>query len=363
MAKEWYLLKPPYSQISGFEDEVMDMTNDAFIEALDSPLAIDVKYCNPDLSECKDMKAIVLRNVQDTKLNAFKRHILTPIGSCKAGNYILYKNRYWLIDGLVDDNGMYDKAVMILCNWKLTWVNDSGKVVQRWSYIESASQYNNGERDNRNYTIRTDQLLIYLPYDDECFLLDTGKRFIIDKRIELYEEDLADGSKHDNSKPLITYELTRSDSVLYNYIDSGHYEILVTQDEKHNGDGYYIIDNTGYWLCADTADDIDTDTSEDGDDDTETKSAEIKYNSAVIYNGYKPTDFTAVYYDENGDETDTEAQWVINCAFERKLKITYSGNTISIAVNDYSCIDKSFELFLSGYEDETKVTIKIKALI
>ena len=104
MAIEWYLLKPPYSQTSGFEDEVMDFSQDAFSEALESPLAIDVEYCNADLSICSPIKAIIQNSVQDTKLNAFTRHLLVPIGSCKAGNYIKYKNRYWLIVGLVDDN-------------------------------------------------------------------------------------------------------------------------------------------------------------------------------------------------------------------------------------------------------------------
>ena len=33
--------------------------------------------------------------------------------------------------GIVDDNGMYEKAVMTLCNWKLSWVNSYGKVFFR----------------------------------------------------------------------------------------------------------------------------------------------------------------------------------------------------------------------------------------
>ena len=48
MATEWYLLQPPYSQTSGFEDDVMDFSKDAFSESLDSPLALIVEYCNAD---------------------------------------------------------------------------------------------------------------------------------------------------------------------------------------------------------------------------------------------------------------------------------------------------------------------------
>ena len=88
VALEWYLLKPPYSQTSGFEEDSMDYSRDAFFEALDSPIAIDVEYCNADLSVCTPIKAIVQNSVADTKLNAFNRHLLVQVGTCKAGYYI-----------------------------------------------------------------------------------------------------------------------------------------------------------------------------------------------------------------------------------------------------------------------------------
>ena len=190
MAEEWYLLKPPYSQTSGFENDALDFSKDAFLETLDTEIAVDIEYCSPDLSECTPMRAVVMNRVQDTKLNAFKRHLYLPIGTCKAGYLVKYKNRYWLIEGLVDDNGMYEKAVLVLCNWLMTWLNDKGEVVQRWSNIQSASQYNNGQRENRYYTLRTDQLLVCMPYDKECIMLDESVRFIIDKRIEYYEQEI-----------------------------------------------------------------------------------------------------------------------------------------------------------------------------
>ena len=36
MAEEWYLLKPPYSQTSGFENDALDFSKDAFLETLDT---------------------------------------------------------------------------------------------------------------------------------------------------------------------------------------------------------------------------------------------------------------------------------------------------------------------------------------
>lgn len=368
MATEWYLLHPPYSQTSGFEDDVMDFSKNAFSEALDSPLALIVEYCNADLSSCKSIKAIIQNSVQDTKLNAFTRHILISIGTCKAGNYIKYKNRYWLIVGLVDDNGMYEKAVLKLCNWKMTWLNKDGKVVERWANIESASQYNNGQRNvsykgNALYTIRTDQLLICMPDDDECLMLDSEKRFIIDKRINVYERSIGNDVKVDTSYKLITYQLTRNDSVLYNYIDSGHYEILVTQDEQHSKDGYYRIGNNGYWVCLESEhgeSEIDT-PSEDHDSET-IVSKKIVCDSDKVYLGLGASEFTAMFYDENGNAIDGDAQWTIVCDFQEKMDIDYINNTIVIAVNDYSLLNKSFELFINN-DESTKINVQIVGLI
>lgn len=361
MATEWYLLKPPYSQTSGFEDEVVDFAKDAFVEALDTEMGINVEYCNADLSICIPIRAIVQNRVQDTKLNAFTRHLLVPTNTCKAGYYIKYKNRYWLIVGIVDDNGMYEKAVLQLCNWKVAWLNSEGNVIERWCNIQSASQYNNGQRDTRFYLLRTDQLLICMPYDDECILLEGGKRFIIDKRIELYEKNIDDDVTSDTSYKLITYQVTRNDSVLYNYIDSGNYEVLVTQDEQHDGDGFYRINGKGYWLCLEN-EHSGIKSEIPSEDEPVIVSSKIIYYDDKIYVCLGGTEFTAVFYDEDGNEVDGEAEWTIECDFLDKLQVDYINNTICISVDDYSLLNKSFELFLNG-DETTKIKVYIVGLI
>lgn len=362
MAEEWYLLKSPRSQLSGFENDALnDFATEGFEEALETDIAIEVEYCNPDLSECVPMRAVILRRTQDTKLNAFRRHLLVPIGTCKAGYLVKYKNRYWLIEGLVDDNGMYEKAVIVLCNWQMTWLNANGEVVQRWSNIQSASQYNNGQRENRNYTLRTDQLLICMPYDKECIMLDEGVRFIIDKRTEYYEQDIPEDTEVDTSFSLITYECTRNDSVLYNYIDSGHYEILVTQSEQHNGDGYYRIGDSGYWLCSSEIVNTNTESDDEQEESTGEITAKIISDSDKLYIGLGATEFTAVFT-QDGQIIDIEPEWKIECDFADKLQVDNINNTICISVDNYDLLNKSFELFLQGYED-TKVKVTIIGLV
>lgn len=355
MAKEWYLLKTPHDQLSGFEDDALnDFAQEGFEEALDSSIAVDIELCNYDLSICKQIRAIIQNNVQDTKLKTLSRELLVPIGTCKASMYVKYKNRYWIIVGLVDDNTMYEKAVMVLCNYLLTWLNSEKKIVQRWVNASSASQYNNGETGVQFYFVRSDQLLIITPNDDECLLLNTGTRFIIDGRCKIYEKELINVTDCDTSKPVITYELTRSDSILYDYQDSGHYEFMAYQDEQHEDDGYYMIDGKGYWLCGKPF----------IENKTALLSSKIECDSLEIYNGIDAGIFTAKFFDENGDVIEVNPHWSIDCDFVEQLNIEYVENSICISANNKKLINKSFELSLNaeGYETAS-ITITIRAFI
>ena len=355
MAVEWYLLNSPHSQLSGFEgDALNDFAQEGFAEMLDSSIALDVELYNYDLSVCEQIRAIIQNNVQDTKLKSLSRLLFVPIGTCKAGMYIKYKGRYWLIVGLVDDNGMYEKAIMMLCNYHLTWENHEHQIVQRWASISSASQYNNGETSNQYMHVRTDQLLILTPNDDECILLDSGTRFIIDKRCSVYEKSFDENVFCDTSNPVITYELTRSDSVLYDYQDSGHYEFLAYQDEQHNDDGYYLIDGKGYWLCG----------KPQSDNKSIVLSAIIDCESSEIYNGLEPSVFTARFINADNEEVDVAPQWEFKCDFVDQLHIEYDGKSILISANNKKLLNKSFELILGaeGYES-TNIPVVIRAFM
>lgn len=355
MAQEWYLLSRPHNQLSGYEDEALtDFAEEGFLEALDSEIAVDVELVNYDMSESVAIRAVVQNNVQDTKLKSLNRHMLVPIGTCKAGMYVKYKNRFWLIIGIVDDNGMYEKAVMIICNHLLTWVNKEGKVVQRWANVSSASQYNNGETTTLNYFVRTDQLMILTPDDDESLMLESGIRFIIDKRCKIYEKRFTENVLKDTSNSVIVYRLTRADSVLYDYQDSGHFEFLAYQDEQRESDGYYVIDGKGYWICGNAKE----------ADKPKVLKSEIECSSPTIYTDNIPQTFTARFYDENGDEVVIVPQWKIECDFSDELSIKYDGNSISISTNKSALVNKSFMLSLSGDGYETvSISVLIRAFI
>lgn len=344
MAQSWYLLTSPHSSISGFENEDFETS---FLETLDE-VGIDVELYNYDLSECTQTKAIIQNRVQDTKLQSFNRHLLVPIGTCKAGMYVKYENRYWIITSNIDNNGVYEKAIMTICNWKLEWIGQNGEIVERWCYITSASQYNNGETGMKFYFVRSDQLYITIPDDDESLLISDRQRFVIDKKCRLYERSF-DGVDINTSKLLSTYMLTRSDNVLYDYQGEGVVCFIATQDEQRENDGFYRVDGVGHWLC-----DIPIVKAAQ-----ELNKCNIEYDSTVIYNSIEEAVFTANFGDES-----VVPQWNIVCDFVEDLDIVEADNAISISVDDPALNNKSFDLTLTGdgYNTDT-LTITIRPFI
>lgn len=348
MSRQWYLLD---CQDGDYKDAPTDSfqteSSDALEQILSSPLAENVEIVNHDLTERISIKAVIQGRVQDTQLNSLQRKILAPLNSFKAGQYVYYKNRYWLIIGLVDDNSFYEKGVMILCNHLLTWENTEGEIIQRWSNLTSGSQYNHGESGTENYEFRTDQLLVLIPNDEESILLEHGHRFIIDKRCKIYEKHFSPDTVTDTSNKVITYEVSRVENLLFDYGDSGYVQLMVYQDEQHENDGYYIVNGNGYWLCGKSST-INTGNSR----------YKIGYDEPVVYCEIDPT----MFWIDNVGEMDGVPQWNIVCDFSSELNIQEIDNTIHISANDKKLIGKSFILKLSvnGIEHDS-ISVKIKA--
>lgn len=346
MALDWYLMGKPHDIISGFEsDALRDFGIDGFMEALDSDVATNVVLCNYDLSERSEIRAIIQHTTQDTKLKTLSRQALVPIGTCKAGMYIYYKNRYWLIVSLVDDNKVYEKAILSICNYLMTWINSAGEIIQRWAHIDSASQYNNGETNMTFYYVRSDQLMIYMPDDTESLLLDSGKRFVIDKRCKIYEKEIPSGTVKSVGHPLTVYDLTRRDSVLDDYQDGGLSSYLVTQTEQQEYDGYYLIDGNGYWLAEKPGE----------PNEPSVALCEIERDSDVVYIDLDASIFTARFYTTDGTEAQADPVWSIDCDFLEDLNVEYVGRSIMISTENDRLRNKTFTLTLSAEHYEPSI--------
>jgi hypothetical protein len=143
--------------------------------------------------------------------------------------------------------------------------------------------------------------------------------------------------------------------VLYDYQDSGFFEFIASQDDKHTDDGYYLIDGKGYWLC---------DSPSNYNNNTLTDTAFIQYEESVLYVGVEPIIFTAKFYDSNDNEIQVTPQWEINYDYTNQLEIVYDENSISIYTENNNLINTTFELSLHADNfDKTTITVKIEAFI
>lgn len=251
-------------------------------------------------------------------------------GTVKAGMYIFYENRYWLITGYPSYNGIYEKAVMQLCQYKLRWQNASGKIIERYGNFTSASKYDTGEKSNSTIVLSTDNLTILLPNDDESLNLD-GKRVFIDKR-EL--------------NPTKVYKITRTDSVLYDF------------GEEHGGILSFIADKTELNTTTDRQDlrlcdyieiDDNTDTPSDPTTPPENPDEMTDLRATISGNknlkvGFSRT-YTVGFLDSRENTVDWETvNFVWNVESKFKVEQTFSGNKIALKVDDENLIGDSFLL-------------------
>ena len=330
--KEWYLITPNTRPniTGGFEnDAFLDYKDDAFAESLDTDIAKSVTLYNYDLSESAEIRCIIQGNSADTQLKSMERIGLFVRGTVKAGMYIFYENRYWLITGYPSYNGIYEKAVMQLCQYKLRWQNAKGEIIERFGNFSSSSKYDMGETGNSTITLTSDNLMILLPNDDESLDLD-GKRVFIDKR---------------EINPTKVYKITRTDSVLYDF------------GEEHGGILSFIADKTELNTTTDRQDlrlcdyiEIDDNTNTPSDPATPPENPDEMTDLRVVISGNKnlKVGFSRTYTatitdsDSNAVEWDDTYSWNVVSDFEVGQEI--DGNTIKLLVDNEDLIDEKFKL-------------------
>lgn len=204
MAKSWYLMTRPLFN-SGYEkEEFENYSQDGFSELLESFISSDIEIYNQNFILLQSLKAIVQNITADAESSSFMRQILIPIGNLKTGYYVKYNESFWLIKGIVDNNGVYEKAIMFFCNYRINFISDvSNDIVSYPVHMKNATQYNSGETAREQETIGSSKFLIFIPYNEETIKIDHGKRFLIDKN-------------HDNPT---AFEVTQVDTISHNFND------------------------------------------------------------------------------------------------------------------------------------------------
>jgi len=174
--------RPLYN--SGFEgDEFSIYAQDGFEEVLESDVASDIEIYEKTISaEPVLARAVIGGTTGDTYNNSTIRQFMCRIGTLRCGQYIKAGDQFWIICGLPDNNKMYEKAVAWACKYSIKFISPiSGNVVEYPVYDINSTQYGSGETPKSYMTIGTSQHLVYIPYNEETVVLDSGFRFLIDK--------------------------------------------------------------------------------------------------------------------------------------------------------------------------------------
>lgn len=330
--QEWYLMNSNTypNEIGGFEnDSFLEHKDDSFSEVMKTDLATTVKLFSSDLSEFKQIRCIVQDNTSNTQLKSIERTILTHIGTLKAGMYVFFENRYWLISGYPGNNKIYEKATMILCQYKLRWQLDNGRIIERWANFTSASKYDVGESGNTTIVLSSNNFTVWVSEDDDSFTLD-GKRVFIDRSKE---------------NPKKVFKITRSDDVLYIY------------GEEHGGILSFIADKTELNLETDNQELRICDYHSPTDFNVP-ENPPSDFNVSIIGNKDLKIGFERTYTVSFNNESIQEFSWNIVSNF--KVQKNIDGNKIKLLVDDEDYISSSFLLQViinNKVATEKKITI------
>ena len=328
--KNWYLLtsETPPNSIGGYENESFsDYKLDAFLEALQTDIATTVVLYNHDRTESKEIRCIIQDNTSNTQLKSMERSVLAPLGTLKAGMYILFEDVYWLVSGYPGNNGIYEKATLALCQYILKWQDNAGKIIERPSNFTSASKYDTGSNGNQNIILASNNFTIWVPDDDESATLD-GKRLFIDRNL---------------INPKKVYEITRSDDVLYLF------------GKKHGGILSFIADKTELDLSVDRPDlgicNYIEPLAHISSQAIITGGNELRCGSAKTW--------TVAFKDKEGNGVDSvDYEWSVVGNFT--VSQTIKENQIQLKVDDDSLIGESFLLQVTSSDTivaENKIEI------
>lgn len=204
MAKSWYLMNRPLFNSGLEKEEFENYSQDGFSELLESFISSDIEVYNQNFTFLQSLKAVVQNVTADAESSSFIRQILIPIGNLKTSYYVKYNDTFWLIKDIVDNNGVYEKAIMFFCNYKVNFISDfSNEIVSYPVHMKNATQYNSGETAREQETIGSSKFLIFIPYNEETIKIDHGKRFLIDK----------------NHNDPTAFEITQVDTISHNFDD------------------------------------------------------------------------------------------------------------------------------------------------
>lgn len=349
MGKDWYLITSYPIYNSGMEqDEFNAYVVDGFNENLDtSPLSIDAEIYDADnILHPTITKVIIQNNSSDSSNTVNIRQIIGKQGSFKTGNYVKYQNNFWLIDSIVSNNLIYDKALMIFCNYTLNFLDEYNNEVSCPCYVENYTKYNSGTKTQgtvNTMELGSTQMYIKLPYCAKTNILDrTYKSGVLNGKNQRVFVDF------ETDTPKV-YEITTQDRVTI----TGILQLVVTE----SSDMLTEDDNvkkmiTNYYSRVDNTPVLSPDPEQN-------VFAEIKYSGdPVLFLDGNFKKFDSFFTDENGNEIQNiNPIWnfeLTDYSFIQFIDFQISGSYIRIRIKDENMLGVPIRLTLASYMNSSK---------
>jgi hypothetical protein len=269
--------------------------------------------------------------IDDGTLPYYKDVKSLPDEYFDAGDYVEWADAMWLMVSCDWDKEVYTYGKMQQCNYVLKWQNANADVIERWSVVLSASKYNNGEKYNNVIVVGSNQLMVYLPIDEETLKLRSDKRLMVDFNTELPK----------------CYDITRVDTVTMGYdgtaeprYDGKGCILLVLTETEINPD----VDRIDLMLCDYV----------NPNDIPHPSPINITYSgSPSIRIGGRKT-FTA--------ETENEVVFsLVNSALlDGKLTMEQTGNKCVVkCVNDSALVGATFKVVVAGGGQQSELLVDV----
>ena len=280
---------------------------------------------------CKVNGVDQLLVIDDGTLPYYKDVKSLPDEYFDAGDYVEWADAMWLMVSCDWDKEVYTYGKMQQCNYVLKWQNTNAVVTERWSVVLSASKYNNGQLYNNVIVVGSNQLMVYLPIDEETLKLKSNKRLMVDFNTELPK----------------CYDVTRVDTVTMGYDG--------TAEPRYDGKGCILLVLTETEINPD-ADRIDLMLCDyiNPNDIPHPSPINITYSgSPSIRIGGRKT-FTA--------ETENEVVFsLVNSALlDGKLTMAQTGNKCVVkCANDSALVGATFKVEVAGGGQQSELLVDV----
>jgi len=259
----------------------------------------------------------------DSGTKPYYKKITSFNNNITAGQYVQWSNATWLIIDIDWDNEIYQDGNMHQCTYNLKWQNENFDIVERWISSSNASSYNSGVEGDKVIEVGYDQILFYIPLDDETIKLSRDKRLFISN----------------NLKNPIPYKITRIDSTSYAYNGIGCLAIICTETQLDVDN-----DNIDLFIC-------DYKKKNDNSSITDSYKTTILFDSDYVVAEYEDGTTFKAEFTNDGVIQDITPKWILNCSFKDSLIINENGYKLIISTNDKSLIGRSFTINLTDINE------------